>query len=278
MTRPQHGLMGVRRAAVAGLFYPADPDALRAILAECADSGTGAGEPAIGAVVPHAGYVYSGRVAGAVFRSVRIPSHVVILAPNHTGAGLGLAALWPGHAFETPLGRVPVDMELTDALASTFPLARPEPAAHAAEHAVEVILPFLQASGRDVGIVPLVIGWLDWETTQALGLALAEVTRPLHSDCLVIASSDMNHYEPADVGGRKDRLALAAIERLDAQGLLRVTESEQISMCGRVPTAAMLVAAQALGARSASILAYANSGEVSGDLDSVVGYAGVVVR
>lgn len=278
MTRPEHRLVGVRRAAVAGLFYPADPHRLRAALAECANAPVGAGEPAIGAVVPHAGYIYSGRVAGAVFERVWIPSRVVILAPNHTGAGLGLAAFWPGAAFETPLGSVPVDTELADALASAFPLARPEPSAHAAEHAVEVILPFLQACGRTLRILPLVLGWSDWEPTQALGLALAEVTRPIACDCLLIASSDMNHYEPADVGRRKDRLALDAIERLDAEGLLRVTESEEISVCGRVPAAAMLVAARALGARSASVVAYANSGDVTGDVSSVVGYAGVVVR
>ena len=267
----------VRRAAVAGLFYPAEPERLREVVAACM-GGPCSDEPAVAVVAPHAGYVYSGRVAGAVFRSVRVPDRAVVLAPNHTGLGLGVAALWPGTAFETPWGPVAVDRELADAIAARCPWARPEPAAHLREHAVEVLLPFLQFRAPGVRIVPIVVGFEDREAVRALGAALADAVRAEAPDALLVASSDMNHYEPAAVGRRKDELALEAIRRLDAEGLLEVTERFGISMCGRAPAAAALVAARALGARSTEVVDYGHSGEVTGEDTSVVGYAGVVIR
>ncbi|MGH9262105.1 MAG: AmmeMemoRadiSam system protein B, partial [Acidimicrobiales bacterium] len=232
-----------------------------------------------GAVVPHAGYVYSGLTAAHVFARVALPRLVVILAPNHTGVcrAPGGGSLWETGAFRTPLGEVPVDDGFAAALLGACPLVGVDHEAHRNEHAVEVELPFLQLLRPDVRIVPVVLAWDAWEPAQELGLALAALVRRWHEPVLILASSDLNHYEPAPVGELKDAQALGAVRALDGEELLRRCHSERISMCGRAPTATLLAAARALGADHADVLDYRHSGWVTGDESAVVGYGAVVI-
>ena len=231
------------------------------------------------AIVPHAGYVYSGLTAAHVFARLQLPRLVVILGPNHTGRcrAPGGASLWEAGAFATPLGQVPVDAALAEAVRAASDLVGVDHAAHQDEHAIEVELPFLQVRRRDAAIVPLVLAWDDWERARELGEAIAGVVRAWPEPVLLLASSDLNHHEPASVTELKDAQALAAIQALDGAELLRRCRAERISMCGRAPAAVVLAAARRLGATRAEIVDYRHSGWVTGDEARVVGYGGVVI-
>ncbi len=238
------------------------------------------GRPAVGVIAPHAGYIYSGPTAAAVFARVTIPALVIILAPNHTGVcdAAGGVSLWEAGAFRTPLGDVPVDADAAQALLEmSEELVAVDHDAHRAEHAVEVELPFLQMLRTDVRIVPLVIAWDAWEPTRRLGEILARLVPAHGAPVLLLASSDLNHYEPAAVSEQKDAAALEAVRALDGEELLARCKRERISMCGRGPAAVVLAAARALGAKHAEVVDYRHSGWVSGDNERVVGYAGVVI-
>jgi len=274
----------VRPPAVSGRFYPSDPVELRAtvatLLADARHAVGPAGRPALALVAPHAGYLYSGPTAARVFARVTIPGVVVILAPNHTGISeaQGGASLWESGAFRTPLGDVPVDTKMAEALLElSRGIVGVDHDAHRAEHAVEVELPFLQLLRSDVRIVPLVLAWDDWERARALGQVLARLVTAAGEPVLLLASSDLNHYEPAEVSEQKDALALDAIRGLDGAELLARCRRERISMCGRGPAAVVLAAAHALGGTRADVVDYRHSGWVSGDNARVVGYAGVVI-
>jgi MEMO1 family protein len=268
-----------REPAVAGRFYPSDPaelaEEVTSLLAGRPGGRAAAGpsRPAMGVLAPHAGYVYSGAVAGATWARVAVPRRVVILCPNHTGAGQRVAA-WPGGAWVTPLGRVPVDEAMTREIVESG-LATPDREAHRYEHALEVQLPFLQLRRPDVAIAALCVAGLPFARCQEIGEGLALVAA--RHQALVVASSDMSHYLPAAVAREKDRLALDRVLALDARGLHEVVTRNDISMCGFVPATIMLVAAVAQGAQEAELVRYGNSGEVTGDDGSVVGYAGVVL-
>ena len=284
----------VRPVAVAGTFYPAERDrltaALESYLAEphgrASDPGGGPSESAaVGGgrrvpalIAPHAGWVYSGVVAGTVLRAAAIPATCIILAPNHTGSGRTAGgSVLRSRDYATPLGTVPTDEPLADALmAAAGDSLADDPAAHAAEHGVEVLLPFLQRREPSVRIVAIVLGWTGWAETAALARAIRGAIGQ-RTDVLVIASTDMNHYEPAADTERKDRLALDRIEALDGEGLLAVTDAERISMCGRVPAACACEVARLGGGRRGATVAYAHSGLVNNDYDRVVGYAGVLL-
>src|SRR3989440_12992066 len=273
-------LAAVRAPAVTGRFYPAVPAQLERPVRELLDAVAGARPAAArAAVAPHAGYPYSGRTAAQVFARLEIPPIVVIVAPNHTGVSRapGGASLWEAGAFRTPLGDVSVDEGFARALLESSHLVGPDHAAHAAEHAVEVELPFLQLRRADVRIVPLVLAWDAWEGCRGLGETLAGVVRRWPNRVLLLASSDLNHYEPAAASERKDRRALDAVAALDGAELLARCRSERISMCGRAPAATVIAAARALGAERADVVHYSHSGMVTGDDDAVVGYGGVVI-
>jgi AmmeMemoRadiSam system protein B len=262
-----------RDPAVAGRFYSDEPRAL-ADEVDAFLAGPDPHVPAKGVVAPHAGYVYSGAIAGAVYARVVVPQQVLVLGPNHTGLGRP-AALWPaGGAWRTPLGRVLVAGETTNALASAAGIEL-DRTAHLREHSLEVQLPFLQRARPDVRIAALCLGPLDLEACEEVGRAVAAVARD--AGALVVASSDMSHYIPADLAREKDYLAIERILGLDPEGLYRTVRRERISMCGVIPATVMLFAARALGASHAELVRYGNSGEVSGDDDHVVGYAGLVV-
>ena len=230
-------------------------------------------------IAPHAGYIYSGVTAARVFARVPIPGLVVVLAPNHTGiseAKRGVS-LWGSGAFRTPLGDVPVDVEASAALVRLSDgLVEEDHEAHRDEHAVEVELPFLQLLRADVRIVPVVLAWDSWDRARVLGELLARLIQAATEPVLLLASSDLNHYEAANVSEQKDKRALEAVVALDGQELLERCTRERISMCGRGPAAVVLAAVKALGADVVEVVDYRHSGWVSDDNTRVVGYAGVV--
>ena len=272
-----------RIPAVSGRFYPSRADELLRDVREYASPvETSAGRTsAIGCVAPHAGYIYSGSVAGAVYSRLEIPEHCVILCPNHTGEGQPLAVM-ANIKWQTPLGEVAANPEMSARLLHRFPALREDSAAHRGEHAIEVQLPFLQARRPELNIVPIAIGTSNFDVLRGLGEALAEVIAERETadegKVLIVASSDMNHYESDAITRVKDRKAIERVLALDARGLWQVVVNEDISMCGFGPTIVMLTAAKLLGATSATLVKYATSGEVSGDYESVVGYAGIIVK
>ena len=269
----------VRHPAVAGRFYPGKPETLRHDLdvylgpdAATADKTVNA----IGCVVPHAGYMYSGHVAGAVYRKLPARGSYVILCPNHTGRGAPLAMMSSG-AWRTPLGEVAIDSSLASSVRQGCHLVMEDAAAHAEEHSLEVQLPFLQQMQEDFTFVPIAIGVGGYAVLDSLGRGLAQAAKRAAKPFLIIASSDMNHYEPDSITRVKDRKAIDKIIALDPEGLYDVIRREDISMCGYGPTIAMLTAAKELGASKAELVKYATSADASGDRSAVVGYAGIIV-
>jgi MEMO1 family protein len=271
----------LRAPAVAGRFYPARADELLHDIRKYVSPNAGSMVAAIGCVAPHAGYIYSGGVSGAVYSRIEIPEHCVILCPNHTGKGQALAVM-ATTTWQTPLGEVAADAGVATELLRRFPALREDSAAHRSEHAIEVQLPFLQVRQPRLKIVPIAIGTRDFDLLRGLGEALAEVIGDWEEagqgKVLMVASSDMNHYESDAITRVKDDKAIEKISAMDARGLWEVVMHEGVSMCGFGPTVAMLTAAKLLGAASATLVKYATSGEVSGDFEAVVGYAGIVVQ
>jgi MEMO1 family protein len=265
----------LRAPAVAGQFYPQHAAALATTLDRLIPP-VAANVPAYGVMVPHAGYVYSGQVAGKTFARAAIPNEVVILGPNHHGTGHPLA-VFPGGDWEMPLGKVPIAQALTGAILAACPKAAADSEAHQFEHSLEVQVPFLQTLVPELAIAAICIGRAGLDALLALGdgLAVALRTRPVRP--LLVASTDMTHYESGETARRKDHLALQRVLALDPEGLYRTVGEQHISMCGVLPTVVMLRAALALGATRAELVAYANSGDVTGDQRQVVGYAGVIV-
>lgn len=268
-----------RSPAVAGRFYPARPEALRRDLEEYFGP---PGEPsetvesALGCIVPHAGYMYSGHVAGAVYRKLPPRSSYLILGPNHFGRGEPLATVSTG-AWRTPLGDVSIDHELATALLAACPALTEDRAAHSEEHSLEVQIPFLQFAARDFRFAPVAVGVGSYAPLESLGHAVAQVVAAAGKPVMIVASSDMNHYEPDGVTRIKDRKAIDQILALDARGLYDVVWHEHISMCGYGPAVALLTAAKDLGARKAELVKYATSADAGGDADAVVGYAGIII-
>jgi AmmeMemoRadiSam system protein B len=265
----------VRPPAVAGRFYPGDP----ATLLRDVRSYTQSGEcklAARGCVVPHAGYMYSGHVAGAVYAALELPRRFLILCPNHTGAGEPLAMYRQGR-WRTPLGEVAVDEELAAELQRHCDWLSDDPEAHRSEHALEVQLPFLQAMVGDFTFVPIAVGVGQYEPLAALGQAMARALAGREREVLIVASSDMNHYESDAITREKDAKAIQRMLALDPPGLYRVVKAEPVSMCGYGPAVAMMTASLALGAKEARLIKYATSADTSGDREFCVGYAGIAV-
>ena len=265
----------VREPAVAGRFYPSKSGQLSkeidSYLSPERDK-----IKAIGCVAPHAGYIYSGRIAGSVFSKIEIPKRCIVLGPNHTGRGRPLAIMKKG-SWRTPLGTLDIDEDLAEQLTEMFPAISEDSEAHRLEHAIEVEVPFLQKLRSDLRFVPIVIGTGQLVILEHLGKAIAHVLHRLGEPVLIVASSDMNHYENDARTRVKDRKAIDRILALDPRGLHEIILNESISMCGFGPTVAMLTAANKLGAQKAELIEYATSGDVSGDRDHVVGYAGIAI-
>jgi len=234
-------------------------------------------ERAIAVFSPHAGYIYSGRVAGALFSRVEVPEKVIILAPNHTGLGASIS-LFPDGVWEIPTGEVQIDSEMNKLLREKCPLVEEDTSAHLGEHSAEVQLPFLKYHRSDVKVSVIVLATHDYSELESLGSALAQtVTGIGKEDVLLLGSTDMTHFEPHSRAVAKDKLAIEKILALDPQGLLTTVQKERISMCGVAPATAVLLAAKLLGASRSQLVKYETSGDVTGDKSSVVGYAGIMV-
>lgn len=268
--------------AVAGRFYPASAAELEREVDDYLRRGATDAPPvrAAGVMAPHAGYVYSGGVAGQVFARVAVPERAIILCPNHTGMGRRIAVIAAG-SFRIPGADVPVDHELAQAILAEVPGAGSDPSAHRFEHAIEVELPFLLSRQPALRIVPMVLAGLSEDEAIDLGKALERAVRRVGAepgvDVLLVASSDMSHFLPDDVTRRVDRMALEPLLGYDASGLYRTVVQNDISMCGFIPATAMLSYAVQAAAEQPSLVGYATSGDAFGDRDRVVGYAGVVI-
>jgi AmmeMemoRadiSam system protein B len=264
-----------RQPAVAGQFYPGSEEKLRAALSQMIPENA-APKPVKGIISPHAGYVYSGAIAGQLFSRITIPDTVLIIGPNHHGTGAS-AALYPDGEWLTPLGPTAINSRLNSLLLQHGPYLRDDSIAHQNEHSLEVQLPFIQYLRPDVTISAICIGHGDYAPLRDIGAGIAAAIREYGGEVLIVASSDMTHYESAVSARLKDQQALDRVLALDGKGLLEVCHRRRITMCGVVPATVMIEAALQLGATQAELVAYGTSGDVTGDNDQVVGYAAVTV-
>ena len=263
----------LRLPAVAGRFYPANPQELTASVREYAKpQPENTPQPVKACLVPHAGYPFSGHVAGAVFSRIALPQKIVILGVRHFPRGASLAIFANG-AWQTPLGDAPIDEALAAAIQKECPVLREDRVAHSVEHSIEVQLPFLQVLSPGFSFVPIALGSVRFDDLVAVGEGLARVLAA-NPGVLLLTTSDLNHYEDDGTTRLKDKKAIDQILSLDPRGLYDVCRNEDISMCGLGPAVAMLTALRALAATQAEFVRYATSADVSGDTDSVVGYAG----
>ena len=265
-----------REPVVAGQFYPASPSQLKDMIAGFIDENA-VKEDVIGIVSPHAGYVYSGPVAGAVMSRIKIKDTAIILGPNHTGRGKSLSIMTEG-TWSTPLGKVKIDSELAKRIMAKSKYAQEDITAHQFEHSLEVQVPFLQYFKSDIKIVPIVIGSATGSVCKQLGRDIAWVVKDMNKDVVIIASSDMTHYEPQESAQEKDSQAIAAILELSEDKLLARIEELDITMCGYAPTVSLISAAKELGAKEAELVRYQTSGDTTGDYSAVVGYAGIIIK
>ena len=264
----------LRSALVAGQFYPGHKDALLEAVSSLTPSAPE--QPAIAVMSPHSGYIYSGAVAGRTFSSLNIPEEVIILGPNHHGRGHA-AAISSDEAWETPLGQTRISTELARRILAECPMTAEDVVAHRYEHSLEVQLPFLQYLAPETTIVPICISRMPLEMLLEMGDGLSRAVSQCSPPPLIVASTDMTHYESGDIARKKDYMALEKVLALDPVGLYNIVHDQKISMCGVLPTVVMLQAAIALGATNAELITYSNSGDVTGDQSEVVGYAGVRV-
>lgn len=265
----------LREPAVAGSFYPSDANKLSALLSQFLTPVTHA-KSATAIMVPHAGYIYSGKFAGEVYSRVKIPDSVVILSPNHTGAGKRIS-VDTDEEWQTPFGKVSVDTDLAEKILTHCFGAVSDKVAHRQEHAIEVHLPFLQKLNPKAQIVPIVLGPLNRDACHILGSGLAKAIQESKKEVLIIASTDMSHYISSQEAEKVDKLALHCIEKLDPAALYQTVVDYDISMCGFIPTTVTLEAARILGATQSEVVAYGNSGEASGNFRRVVAYASAII-
>ena len=264
----------IRKPVVAGQFYAASESELRkeiqGFIKEEAKK-----IKAFGAVVPHAGYIYSGETAGAVYSRLIIPETLILIGPNHTGHGQACAIQVQG-SWKTPLGDVQIDSVLAEEILKASSSLTEDSSAHEYEHSLEVQIPFLQYLRKDTKIVPVILSECSLEVCREIGKAIATAIK--NRDAIVIASSDMTHYESAEEAKVKDEKAIHAITNLSEEELFNCVRKFHISMCGYIPAAVMLSACRELGAKEAELVEYTNSGEKSGDYAQVVGYAGIIIH
>ncbi len=265
-----------RSPIASGSFYPGNKEELESVLKtlmeDCPQR-----RKALGVISPHAGYVYSGRVMGSVFSRIEVPETVVILAPNHTGRGVPFS-VWPEGLWQTPLGDTSIDEELVNEMLNRCELIEKDKTAHQNEHSAEVILPFLQYRNPQVKIVVIVVRSGNFEDLSTVGKSIGDALNKIRPDTLVVASSDMTHYESQQSADKKDKSAIAEIVALKEEGLYNVVREQGISMCGVSPVVSMMVCSKERDATKAELVKYETSGEASGDYKQVVGYAGIIVE
>jgi len=269
----------IRKPAVAGFFYPGAKRELASLVDRTLDEAPwklSADEETVALICPHAGYLYSGRVAAYAFRQIRGGDYevVVLIGPSHT-MGFEGVSLYDGDYYETPLGKVRLEKNLAEALTRQSKAFRFLPQAHQKEHSLEVQLPFLQRSLADFSLLPLVMGSQSLSTCKELARALVRILRG--KKALLIASSDLSHYHPSRVARKLDEAAMEAIQAMDGEALLQGVESFSCELCGAGPVATILLAAKQLGSDRVAILKYADSSEASGDSSAVVGYLAAAI-
>jgi AmmeMemoRadiSam system protein B len=268
----------IRLPAVAGQFYPATPRDLSSLIHRFLDENGKPEKVCVRAcVVPHAGYIYSGHVAAAVFSRIEIPKKILILGVRHQPRGEALAIMSQGE-WRTPLGDVTIDRVLGLRLRRECPALQEDEVAHSREHSLEVEIPFLQVLQPEFMFVPIAFGSTDVEELVKIGEGIAEVVQEFEEQLLIVTSSDMNHYEDEATTRRKDQHAIEFMVRLDPRGLFDVCRQQRISMCGLGPAIVTLSAMKRLGVENGELVKYATSGEILGEYDSVVGYAGIIFR
>ncbi|HIE23086.1 MAG TPA: AmmeMemoRadiSam system protein B [Candidatus Korarchaeota archaeon] len=278
-----------RPPAVAGQFYPSNPERLLRMIEWTFNN---VGFPEIpkpnfsgprkirGLMVPHAGYMYSGPTAAKAYQILAedgAPETFIIIGPNHVGMGGAISIMKEG-VWETPLGEVELDSEIGAMIERSCELVEEDPVAHRFEHSIEVQIPFLQAIyGNKFRIVPIMMLAQDLETSKLLGRAISEAISSSGRDAVIIASSDLTHYEPQVEAKRKDSHVLSAIEKMSENEIYEKVVELNISMCGYGPVMTMIVGTKLLGGRRIVILDYKTSGDVTGDYSAVVGYASAAV-
>ena len=265
----------IRNPVVAGRFYPGSPDQLRSMIGEMVDE-KAAKEEVIGLVSPHAGYIYSGPVAGATISKITFKDTFVIMGPNHTGGGKPFSIMTEG-TWKTPLGEVEIDSELGKQILAASKYLQEDQLAHQYEHSIEVQLPFLQYFKSDIKFVPIVLSHADGTIYKEIGKGIAKAIKELNREVIIIASSDMTHYEPQESAQRKDTQAIEAMLDLNEDELLKRVQELDITMCGYAPAVSLISAAKEVGAKGAELVKYMTSGDTTGDYSSVVGYAGVII-
>jgi len=261
----------IRKPVVAGQFYPASASELKAMIERMVK------EDAIGLVSPHAGYVYSGAVTAAVISRIKLKDTFIIMGPNHTGSGKPLSIMTEG-TWKTPLGKVEIDSELAKKILATSKHLKEDKVAHLYEHSIEVQLPFLQYFKPDFKLVPIVFGHASGTVYKEIGKEIAKAVKKLRREVVIIASSDMTHYEPQESAQAKDSQAIEAILNLDEDELLKRVSQLGITMCGYAPAVSLIVAAKELGATGTELVKYQTSGDTTGDYSAVVGYAGIIIK
>lgn len=264
----------VRNAICAGTWYPNEEVEIQAFLNPKAKR-----QKVIAGICPHAGWVYSGATAGEVYSTMEPTELYIIIGPNHYGLGLPIS-VFPDQEWETPLGNLKVNTEVVDAIISESKHIKPDRLAHSREHCLEVQLPFIKLISPDAKIVPIAMADYNANTCKNVGLSIANVIKEkkLGDKTTLISSTDMSHYLPDEYAKKLDNMAIEKILKLDPDGLLKVVRKEQISMCGSGPTATVLWAAKELGAKTAELIKYSNSGQITGDTHQVVGYAGIIIK
>ena len=265
----------IREPVVAGQFYPQTEASLRKMLSKLIDASAEKQE-AKGIIMPHAGYVYSGHVAGAAASRVEIKKTIIILGTNHSGAGKRFGIMTKG-SWSTPLGEAKIDTEIAGAILKSSDLIEEDSLSHLCEHSIEVEIPFFQYLRPDIRIVPITVSQGKIEEYQTLGKDIAEGYKKIGRSALFVASTDFTHYESREAAEKKDGLAIDAILGLDEEGLCEVVGKNNISMCGVSPTCTLISICKNLGASRSGLVRYQTSGDISGDYSSVVGYAGFVI-
>lgn len=265
-----------RKAAVAGQFYYGTASKLKSQVGQYIIEDA-AREKAIGIISPHAGLMYSGHVAGALYSSIEFPKTFILIGPNHTGLGASASIMLSG-LWEIPTGVFSIDEDLSRKILQRVSYISEDMQAHIFEHSLEVQLPFIAYFSETVKIVPITVMQASLEECRKIGEGIADAVKEVDYDVVIAASSDMSHYEPDAVARKLDSLALNEALNLNPEGLYNIVHKEGISMCGFLPATIMLYAAKALGAKEARLVKYATSGDVSGDYEQVVGYAGVIVK
>lgn len=265
-----------RIPAVAGQFYFDSPKMLEAQVESYIEKGIRK-EKAIGILSPHAGLMYSGAVAGAVYSRIEFPQTFILIGPNHTGLGKPISIMASGE-WAMPGGVVRIDESLSEKILKTSSRIEEDTFAHLREHSLEVQLPFMQFFSKEFSIVPITMITTDLEDCLEVGRAVADAVKATTYPVVITASTDMTHYEPDSEARKKDQRALDMVLAMDPEGLHKTVLRERITMCGFAPTVAMLKASIILGAKSAVLVKYMTSGDTSGDYSHVVGYAGVLIK